>query len=175
MPSLSNKYINKYVLYLSVIYTSIIIGVYVFYPRINIYLFGYKNISLVDLLSYPYGMDSPKSIIQTLTSNPIQIFGTLFTLLLPVLVNVTESNYKPYFNSVSLAIIMIITLFIIHVSIVRLIIDPETIMISDKFKVNKKTGESYNNIYRGHWITLLTLSPIYAVVLVYIHKIHKKL
>jgi hypothetical protein len=171
IPSTPSKFYKNPVLYVFLLYTVTVTCVYMFYSGTKSFIFGKNtNLSLVDLLSYPYGLSSPTAIIKSFVSNPIQLFGLLFTLLLPNLVNVTESTYTPYFYGVALAIIMIIILFIIHVTVVRLVIDPKTIVISDKFKVDKKTDESYNNIYRGHWITLFTLAPIYALIQVYVNK-----
>ena len=178
MSSLSNI-VPSYkdpVLYFVVTYTVLIGCLYYFYKGSKTFILGKnvnnqnKNLSLIDLVSYPYGLSSPQSIIKSFVSNPIQIFGLLFTLLLPNLVDVTESKYKPYFYGLMCGYIMLLILFLIHVAIVRLVIDPKTIVISDSFSVEKKTGETYNNIYRGHWITLVALLPIYSTVIILIEK-----
>ena len=176
MASLSNipsdsKFYKNPVLYVFLLYTITVTCVYMFYSGTKSFIFGKNtNLSLLDLLSYPYGINSPQSIIKSFFSNPIQIFGLLFTLLLPNLVDVTESKYKPYFYGLMCGYIMLLILFLIHVAIVRLVIDPKTIVISDSFSVEKKTGETYNNIYRGHWITLVALLPIYSTVIILIEK-----
>ena len=173
MSSLSNS-VPSYkdpVLYFVVTYIVLIGCLYYFYKGSKTFIFGQnKNLSLIDLVSYPYGLSSPQSIIKSFVSNPIQIFGLLFTLLLPNLVDVTESKYKPYCYGLMCGYIMLLILFLIHVAVVRLVIDPKTIVISDSFSVEKKTGETYNNIYRGHWITLVALLPIYSTVIILIKK-----
>ena len=173
MSSLSNS-VPSYkdpVLYFVITYIVLIGCLYYFYKGSKTFIFNQnKKLSLIDLVSYPYGLSSPQSIIKSFVSNPIQIFGLLFTLLLPNLVDVTESKYKPYFYGLMCGYIMLLILFLIHVAIVRLVIDPKTIVISDSFSVEKKTGETYNNIYRGHWITLVALLPIYSTVIILIEK-----
>ena len=176
MSSLSNiipesKIYSDPVLYIVITYTVLIGCLYYFYKGSKTFIFGQnKKLDLIDLVSYPYGINTPQSIIKSFFSNPIQIFGLLFTLLLPNLIDVNESKYKPYFYGLMCGFITLLILFLIHVAIVRLVIDPKTIVISDSFKVEKKTGESYNNIYRGHWIFLVALLPIYSTLIVLFKK-----
>ena len=176
MSSLSNiipesKIYSDPVLYFVITYTVLIGCLYYFYKGSKTFIFGQnKKLDLIDLVSYPYGINTPQSIIKSFFSNPIQIFGLLFTLLLPNLIDVNESKYKPYFYGLMCGFITLLILFLIHVAIVRLVIDPKTIVISDSFKVEKKTGESYNNIYRGHWIVLVALLPIYSTLIVLFKK-----
>ena len=41
----------------------------------------------------------------------------------------------------------------------------------DKIKINKLTKDNYySEIYQGQWLLLLFLSPIYAMILVYIFR-----
>ena len=62
------------------------------------YLFGpNSDLSVTDLLSYPYGISSPPAIIKTFVSNPIILFSVLFTLFSTNMVDVNAPGVAPYF------------------------------------------------------------------------------
>ena len=165
----STAFYKSPVFYTFVLYVGLLICIY-FYFRgavLTTYLFGKnKNMGILDLFEYPYGVKEPENIIKTFVSNPFIIYGLLFTILYPSFMDVKKPGNQPYFYAAIMSTIMIIFLFLIHVAIVKYIVNAETIEVSDEYDINK-TGNTYSQLYKGHWILLFVLSPLYAFTLVY--------
>ena len=157
------------VFYTFVGYLALLMGGYLYMKQgFHHYLFGSNSkLSVTDLLSFPYGVSSPQTIIKTATSNPIILFGVLFTVLYPSVMDANNPGSLPYFYAAIMAIMMIILLFIVHSLLVKWVIKPETIVVGKEFDVHKKNN-TYSTLYKGHWVTLFLIAPIYAFTLVYI-------
>ena len=164
------KFYKSPVFYTWVIYVGVLIGIYVsMHGHLKTYFFGNNtDLSFIDLYTYPYGIKEPQNIIKTVVSNPIILFGTIFTLLYPSLMNVNKPGSQPFYYAAMMAIIMVIILFMIHVAVFKFIVKPETIEIPSEFAVKKRTGNTYADLYKGHWVSLFSFSPIYAFVMVYL-------
>jgi hypothetical protein len=137
--------------------------------HLKTFFFGNNtDLSFIDLYTYPYGIKEPQNIIKTVVSNPIILFGTIFTLLYPSLMNVNKPGSQPFYYAAMMAIIMVIILFMIHVAVFKFIVKPETIEIPSEFAVKKRTGHTYADLYKGHFVSLFIFSPIYSFVLIYL-------
>ena len=82
--------------------------------------------------------------------------------------DVNKPGSQPFFYAAMIAIIMVVILLMIHLVIVKFVVKPETIEIPSEFAVNKRKGNTYAEIYKGHWVSLFVFSPIYAFVLIYL-------
>lgn len=164
------KFYKSPVFYTWVIYVGVLIGIYIsMRGHLKTYFFGNNtDLSFIDLYIYPYGIREPPNFIKTFISNPIILFATIFTLFYPSLMDVNKPGSQPFYYAAMIAIIMVIFLFIIHVAIVRFIVKPETIEIPSEFAVKKRKGNTYAQIYKGHWVSLFAFSPIYAFIMVYL-------
>ena len=164
------KFYKSPVFYTWVIYVGVLIGIYVsMHDHLKSFLFGNNtDLSFTDLYIYPYGIREPQNIIKTVVSNPIILFGTLFTLFYPSLMDVNKPGSQPFYYAAMMAIIMVIILFMIHVAVFKFVVKPETIEIPSEFAVKKRTGNTYADIFKSHWVSLFVFSPIYAFVLIYL-------
>ena len=157
-------------LYILLTYVGILIGLkfYMNKNTLNSYLFGSnKDLGLGDLFSFPYGINSPENIIKTMISNPYIIYLFVFTIMYPGFMEIKKTGSKPFMYGVAVSSIMVIGLFLLHVGINKFFVNPETIEVSPQFP-GKKTGRTYAELYRGHWISLFIFSPIYAFLVVYL-------
>tara|TARA_B100000035_G_C20992468_1_gene550878 strand:+ start:287 stop:913 length:627 start_codon:yes stop_codon:yes gene_type:complete len=180
------KFYKSPAFYTFIIYVILII-LFVFFidnPKKK-YLFGdiymdkqYK-IQWSKFLTVPYGYNTPKNIILSLSTNPSILYSLLFTILLPNIVDVKYPSSKPFFSGVLVSIVIIIILYIIHMILLKYIFKfknddnkiDDKINKDDKIKINKLTKDNYySEIYQGQWLLLLFLSPIYAMILVYIFR-----
>ena len=59
--------------------------------------------------------------------------------------DVKKPGNQPYFYAAMMSTIMIIFLFLIHVVIVKYIVNAETIEVSDEYDI-KKTGNTYSQL-----------------------------
>ena len=165
----SGKFYKNPLFYSFTGYLLLLIAAKVFINKdtFNRYVFGENDkLSFGDLFTYPYGLDTPQNIIKTFISNPIIVYLSLFTLFLQAFVDINSNGRKVYFYASMVSLIMIVFILLVHVAVVRLIIKPETIQVSDKFP-GKKNNNTYADLYRGHWITLFIISPLYAFIVVY--------
>ena len=139
--------------------------------HVKSYLFGNNtSLDIVDIYTFPYGIKEPENIIKNIVSNPIILFGVIFTILYPSILDINKPGIQVYYYSAMMAILCVILLFIIHVAIVKYIIKTETIEISPEFEVNQRQGNSYSTIYKGHWVSLFAFSPLYAFLMVYLSR-----
>ena len=157
-------------LYIFLVYVAVLIGIklYMNENTLNTYLFGInKDVSIPELFAYPYGVDTPEDIIKTIVSNPYIIYLLVFTIMYPGFMEIKKTGSKPFLYGAAVSYIMIIILFLIHVAVIRFIVDPKTIQLDVNYP-GKKTGRTYSGIYRGHWLSLFIFSPIYAFTVVYL-------
>lgn len=157
-------------LYIFLTYVGILIGLkfYMNKNTLDSYLLGAnKDLDLGDLFSFPYGINSPENIIKTMVSNPYIIYLFVFTIMYPGFMEIKKTGSKPFMYGVAVSSIMVIVLFLLHVGINKLFVNPETIEVPPQFP-GKKTGRTYAELYRGHWISLFIFSPIYAFLVVYL-------
>lgn len=157
-------------LYILLTYVGILIGLkfYMNKNTVDSYLFGSnKDLDLFDLFSFPYGINSPENIIKTTISNPYIIYLFVFTIMYPGFMEIKKTGSKPFMYGVAVSSIMVIVLFLLHVGITKFFVNPETIQVPPQFP-GKKTGRTYAELYRGHWISLFIFSPIYAFLVVYL-------
>ena len=164
------KFYKSPVFYSWVIYVGVLIGIYVsMRGHLKTFFFGNNtDLSFTDLYIYPYGIREPQNIIKTVVSNPIILFVTIFTLFYPSLMNVNKPGSQPFYYAAMIAIIMVVILLMIHVAVFKFIVKPETIEIPSEFAVKKRKGNTYADLYKGHWVSLFAFSPIYAFVLIYL-------
>ena len=157
-------------LYIFLTYVGILIGLkfYMNKNTLDNYLLGAnKDLDLGDLFSFPYGINSPENIIKTMVSNPYIIYLFVFTIMYPGFMEIKKTGSKPFMYGVAVSSIMVIVLFLLHVGITKFFVNPETIEVPPQFP-GKKTGRTYAELYRGHWISLFIFSPIYAFLVVYL-------
>ena len=157
-------------LYIFLTYVGILIGLkfYMNKNTLDNYLLGAnKDLDLGDLFSFPYGINSPENIIKTMISNPYIIYLFVFTIMYPGFMEIKKTGSKPFMYGVAVSSIMVIVLFLLHVGITKFFVNPETIEVPPQFP-GKKTGRTYAELYRGHWISLFIFSPIYAFLVVYL-------
>jgi hypothetical protein len=157
-------------LYILLTYVGILIGLkfYMNKNTVDSYLLGANtDLDLFDLFSFPYGINSPENIIKTMISNPYIIYLFVFTIMYPGFMEIKKTGSKPFMYGVAVSSIMVIGLFLLHVGITKFFVNPETIKVPPQFP-GKKTGRTYAELYRGHWISLFIFSPIYAFLVVYL-------
>lgn len=167
---ISVEFYKSPALYILLTYVGILIGLkfYMNKNTVDSYLLGAnKDLDLFDLFSFPYGINSPENIIKTMISNPYIIYLFVFTIMYPGFMEIKKTGSKPFMYGVAVSSIMVIGLFLIHVGINKFFVNPETIQVPPQFP-GKKTGRTYAELYRGHWISLFIFSPIYAFLVVYL-------
>lgn len=166
----SVKFYKSPALYIFLAYVVLLIGIkfYMNKNTLDSYLLGAnRDLGLGDLFSFPYGVDSPENIIKTMISNPYIIYLLAFSIMYPAFMEIKKTGAKPFMYGAAVSYIMIVVLFLIHVGIVRFVIDPKTIEVNPDFP-GKRKGRTYAELYRGHWLSLFIFSPIYAFTVVYL-------
>ena len=133
-------------------------------------LFGSKfmnndSLNVYALLTYPYGFKTVPNIIKTILGTPISLYLIFFTVLFPSLMKVEKTGSSPFYYSVMVSYAIMLLLFLLHVAVVRLLIKPKNIEVSDEFG---KKQDTYNKLYRTQWLLLFFLSPIYSFIIVYL-------
>ena len=169
---IGTKFYKSPVFYSWVIYTCLLLGIYLsMHGHLKSYLFGNNtSLDLIDLYTFPYGIKKPENIIKNIVSNPIILFGFIFTILYPSILDIHKPGNQVYYYAAMMAILCVIILFIIHVAVVKYIIKTETIEIPSEFDVTQRQGNSYSTIYKGHWVCLFAFSPLYAFFMVYLSR-----
>ena len=171
----SVKFYKSPALYIFLAYVAVLIGLkfYMNENTLNTYLYGdNKDLSIFDLFSYPYGVETPENIIKTSVLNPYILYLFAFTIMYPAFMEIKKNGSKPFLYGAAVSTGMVIGLFLIHVALHKTLVDPKTIEISPGFSSkqtgSKKEGRTYSQLYRGHWMTLFIFSPIYAFIVVYL-------
>jgi len=129
------------------------------------------------ILYYPYDpYSSTASLIKVLATPPIIWYLVVFTLFFTTIINTLGESKKTYFYAVMASWLVILILLTLHMVIFNFIIDPEQVTIElalDKKGTKGKKGKqdkkhTYIEFYRTQWLLLITLSPIYVIMLLYI-------
>ena len=166
----SVKFYKSPALYILLAYICLLVGARLTMGRsaVNSYIFEQnKTMGLMDLFTYPYGLKSPEAIIKTMLSNPYILYLFMFTILYPGFMEIKKTGTKPFMYGVAVSTFMVIFLFLIHVGVYKILVDPKKVELGEGFP-GKKSGRTYAQLYRGHWISLFIFSPIYAFIVVYL-------
>ena len=138
----------------------------------NNYIFSDKfrddkgDIKWIDILKYPHGLSTVPNIIKSMFTGPIPLYLLFFTMLFTSVINVTNGNVQPYFYGIMVSYFILFVIFMIHVLTINKFIEPKNIDISTNMKKDKNV--TYGSLYRTQWILLLFLSPLYALMVLYI-------
>jgi hypothetical protein len=157
---------KQFIVFIS--YILILLYIYIFeYDLVKYYILGKnKRLTISDLFFYPIGNNDITQLLTSLFTNPIQIFTLLFAIILPFFIDIKKNNFKQYCYTVILSFVLTTILLILHSSIFKTFIDPNSIDISEEYKVNKK-NRTYNSLYGSQWMLLYIISPIYSFIIFY--------
>lgn len=153
-----------------------IIGIYSGFGEANKnnYVFSNKfrsnqgDINWSSILFFPYDPSSSTlSIIKVLTTPPIMWYLFIFSVFFTTMIDSSQESRQTYFYAVLASWLVILILFAIHSLIFNFIIKPEGVNVELQVSTDVAVTKTYIEFYRTQWLLLVTLSPIYVIILLY--------